>query len=367
MKLLTFHFRKVRTGVLLIRHDNLGDFLISLPVFEQIAEYVHAENKSVTIAVTDSMESFCREFSCFDNVIALSHASLSTFLNRVSAYRKITSFLPEKTILFNALGRSGEYDYMALLPRSRECYVLETMDSWPVSSVNRKFRNLFFNRKYTAVVPYDVTQTLAFNEAALAQCAMKRVITPRLANSCYFYSLSPLKEVTAPFYIVVPGASDEKRQWPAENYASLIDRLSSEFPALTVVLAGSSKDKEIADLVSIKCHNKAKIVNLCGKTSLKELFALIRKAVFLVGNCTAPRHIAPLFDILSFSIGGAWHLGAYGPNPLYKKDHYFYVDVPCKRCMGKCYSNAQPFVCLKLVTVSQVFEKIVKEMKGEII
>jgi hypothetical protein len=33
--------------------------------------------------------------------------------------------------------------------------------------------------------------------------------------------------------------------------------------------------------------------------------------------------------------------------------------------MGKCYSNEQTFGCLKLVTVSQVFEKIVKEMKGE--
>lgn len=362
MKFLTFHFRKVETGVLLIRQDNLGDFLISLPIFEQIAGSVHGEKKTVTIVVSRSMESFCSSFPFFDHVIALPQNPFGSFLKRVKSYRRITACSPEKTLLFHILGRSGEHDYMALLPASRERYAMEIASSWPLSPVLAKYRTLFFNRKYTRIVPYDPGRTLLQNEIALAQCAMDKPIAERLGNIRCLYPLPACEELKGPYYLIVPGSSSPVRQWPAEKFASLLDLLSSDFPELTPVLAGSKQDCGSVRQVLEKCRNSHKAVDLCGKTSLKELFGIIENAKFLVTNDTGPYHMAPLVNTRTYCISGNWHYGAYGPSPIYSECTLIRVETPCKRCLENCpfLGEGKIYPCLLNVTVPMVREIILQ-------
>ena len=363
MKILTFHFRKVKTGVLLIRNDNLGDFLISLPVFEQIAALVHSENKTVTTVVSSAMVDFCKKFSFSDHIISLPSNAFSGFLRRMKSYRLITKYSAEKVILFHALGRSGEHDYMALLPESRERYALETMNGWQVPANIGKYRTKFFNGKYTEIVFYDVNSTLQHNETALARCAMKKEFVVRLGNIDCLKPFPSFPGLEFPYFLVAPGSSSAIRQWQPENFALLTDQILTDHPGLTPVFIGSKKDIPVIEKVLQLSCNKEKIIDLCGRTSLEELFFIIENARFLITNDTGPYHIAPLVNTKTYCTGGNWHLGAYGPNPLYMRAIFIHAETSCRRCLENCDKGEIPYFCLKQLTVSMVYDRIRQDLE----
>ncbi len=89
------------------------------------------------------------------------------------------------------------------------------------------------------------------------------------------------------------------RNWSADNYAELIAYAIEQYD-LKVVLTGGPADNEVAlakdilshGLFTDKIHLLNSIDNLVGKTSLKQLAALMTKAVAVIAPDTGPAHIA---------------------------------------------------------------------------
>jgi heptosyltransferase I len=89
------------------------------------------------------------------------------------------------------------------------------------------------------------------------------------------------------------------RNWGADNYAALIDYAIEKYD-LRVMLTGGPADNEIAlaqDILSssVIINNRDslnKIDNLVGKTSLKQLAALMQTSVGVIAPDTGPAHIA---------------------------------------------------------------------------
>jgi heptosyltransferase I len=89
------------------------------------------------------------------------------------------------------------------------------------------------------------------------------------------------------------------RNWGADNYAALIDYAIEKYD-LRVMLTGGPADNEIALAhailgSSVLINNRDslnKIDNLVGKTSLKQLAALMQKSVCVIAPDTGPAHIA---------------------------------------------------------------------------
>jgi len=81
------------------------------------------------------------------------------------------------------------------------------------------------------------------------------------------------------------------RNWSAENYAAAANHARNKFNC-TVILTGSKTDLEVEYGRTIEKLCDRSLVNLIGKTSLKELFALISLSQALICPDSGPAHMA---------------------------------------------------------------------------
>ncbi|MUJ26458.1 ADP-heptose--LPS heptosyltransferase I [Aliivibrio fischeri] len=93
-----------------------------------------------------------------------------------------------------------------------------------------------------------------------------------------------------PYVVISPAASKDERNWITERYSQIADWLNEL--GYQVVLCGSPSEREKKLGVDIKLQSKLPIINLIGKTSLKELTAVLKKAAVVIAPDSGPAHIA---------------------------------------------------------------------------
>ncbi|PSW11824.1 ADP-heptose--LPS heptosyltransferase I [Photobacterium rosenbergii] len=93
-----------------------------------------------------------------------------------------------------------------------------------------------------------------------------------------------------PTLIISPAASKDERNWLTERYSQLADYAAEK--GMQVLLCGSPAPREIALGEAISQHCQHAPVNLIGKTSLKQLTALLGAADVVVAPDTGPAHLA---------------------------------------------------------------------------
>lgn len=91
-----------------------------------------------------------------------------------------------------------------------------------------------------------------------------------------------------PYVCIHPGARGHTRRWHAHAFAAVADALHAR--ELRVVLTGSAAEREL--VAAVQAHMRAPALNLCGRTTLGTLAALIADARLLVCNDTGVSHLA---------------------------------------------------------------------------
>lgn len=94
--------------------------------------------------------------------------------------------------------------------------------------------------------------------------------------------------VSGPYAVVHPGSRDAARRWAPASFARVADALSAA--GLRVILTGTESERPI--LREVESGMARTVINLCGRTSLGSLAALIRNAAVLVSNDTGAAHLA---------------------------------------------------------------------------
>ena len=93
------------------------------------------------------------------------------------------------------------------------------------------------------------------------------------------------------FIVLNPAASKAERVWPAERYAAVADHVA-EKTGWKIVLTGGPGANERALADAVIASAKTPILNLCGRTSVRQLAALLADAEGLVAPDTGPVHLA---------------------------------------------------------------------------
>lgn len=93
-----------------------------------------------------------------------------------------------------------------------------------------------------------------------------------------------------PYVVISPAASKDERNWLTERYAQLADWLNEQ--GYQVVLCGSPSERETQLGEHIEFLTQLPIINLIGKTSLKQLTAVLNKAQVVIAPDSGPAHIA---------------------------------------------------------------------------
>ena len=92
-----------------------------------------------------------------------------------------------------------------------------------------------------------------------------------------------------PYVVLNIGATKKANLWATEKFAALAD-LIREKAGMTPVLTGGPEDMERGKMV--EAHARGEVVNLTGKTSLRELTGLLAHARGVVSCDTGPMHLS---------------------------------------------------------------------------
>ena len=110
------------------------------------------------------------------------------------------------------------------------------------------------------------------------------------------------------YALIVPGARWPSKRWPARRFGELAAKLP--LPSLVI---GAAVDAGLAEEVASASGGKA--MAYAGKTGLRTLVELIRRASFMVTNDSGPMHIAAALCVPVFAVFGPTdpvHTGPYG-------------------------------------------------------
>ncbi len=109
------------------------------------------------------------------------------------------------------------------------------------------------------------------------------------------------------YAVLLAGGTASAKCWPPEQFGVLAARLRLTYDMGVVLLGTGQQEQAIAAQVAERAEHG--VVNLVGKTSLKEAAAVLERARVVVGNDSGPLHIGAALAVPT--------IGLYGPtNPL---------------------------------------------------
>jgi ADP-heptose:LPS heptosyltransferase len=153
---------------------------------------------------------------------------------------------------------------------------------------------------------------------------------------------------------VHPGVGNEMRQWPAENFAELIDLLV-EREDVNVVLIGGSGDAAIAATILDRLEYRERAWTLVGKLDLRDLPAFLTACALFVGNNSGPQHIAAGLGVPTIGVHSgvvdAREWGPLGPRALAVRR-----DMECSPCyLAKVKDCHRDLACLSELRPGDVY------------
>ena len=153
-----------------------------------------------------------------------------------------------------------------------------------------------------------------------------------------------------PLVILNPGAAyGPAKRWPAERFAEL-GRLFRSRAGADILLVGSAGERELAGAIAAAVGGP--VMNLAGRTSLRELAALIGLGRLFVTNDTGPMHIADALGTPILAVFGPTDPVMTGPGQA--RSAVLKIDVPCWPCLyRKCPYDHR---CLAGIGPEEAFE-----------
>jgi len=125
-----------------------------------------------------------------------------------------------------------------------------------------------------------------------------------------------------------PGATyGSAKRWYPDRFAAVADTLSGEWDA-AVVVVGSTAEAPLAGEIEAAMRNPP--VNLAGKTTVRELMALLSLSSFLVTNDSGPMHIGAALGVPLVAIFGPtdWRR----TSPWSGRAKIVRVEIDCSPC-----------------------------------
>jgi heptosyltransferase-2 len=145
------------------------------------------------------------------------------------------------------------------------------------------------------------------------------------------------------------------KRWPAERFAAMAREVSQRVQNCAWLAFGGATDWKLCN--EIVHRSGARITNLAGKTSLRELMALLKLCRVVVTNDTGPMHVAAALGTPVVVPFGSTSPALTGPGlPDDRRHHLLQSDAPCSPCFRR--TCPIDFRCMNGINVLRVTEAI---------
>ena len=153
-----------------------------------------------------------------------------------------------------------------------------------------------------------------------------------------------------PFAVLLPATNWKTKQWPVENFAALVEPLRQRF-GLESILAGGPDAAALSPSIP-------GAINLAGKTTLRQLTALLERADLVIANDTGPMHIAAALGrplVTMFGPTSPIQTGPYG-----RMDSVVRMDISCSPCFSRECSHRS---CLRWLGIEPVLDLAAQQLR----
>lgn len=158
--------------------------------------------------------------------------------------------------------------------------------------------------------------------------------------------------ISGDFVALVPGAAWKTKEWSPQSYSELISLLRHE-TGMSVVLVGAKNDTACDQIY----QRDNMIVNLKGRTGLRQAFAVLSKARLVIGGDTGLVHASEAVGTPTVMITGptSWQTGA---RVRHSRSIALKTDIWCRPCSKdgsrSCYRRHQ--YCMTDISAQMVSE-----------
>lgn len=160
------------------------------------------------------------------------------------------------------------------------------------------------------------------------------------------------------YAVLVPGTRWETKRWSVERLGSLAALIRRDH-YLDSILVGGADDTLEADRAVAASNGAAK--NLCGRTTLRQLAALIDRAALVVTADSTPMHLAAALDRPLVALFGPTNPRRTGPYD--HQGEVLHLQLPCSPCyfrrLRQCrYDHA----CMQQLTIERVAAAVAERL-----
>lgn len=335
--------------VLLLRTDSLGDFVI----FTDVLPYYRKmfANSRLDIAVRSGTEQLAQLCDGIDNVITHDRKKMVydeqyalDFINKIRAEKydivintlysrdKVSDFIAINSgakQIIGCLGDTTNISQQQLNENSKHYTKLLTMSSEPKIETER-------NREFLKGLGVEASGNIQTNVAIQQQ---------DVDFAELFYQDNSISDAI----LLAPFGQFDFRTWQIDNWIKLLQMYQDQ----TFIITGVSDDYDKAEEI-ISRLNGIKIYNICGKTTVPQLTALIAKSKLCITAESAPAHIAAAVNVKHIVLIGGGHFGRFMP---YSDDTILvYNKIGCYNCNWIC--KDKKYECIQSIAVDQVAQKV---------
>jgi lipopolysaccharide heptosyltransferase I len=159
--------------------------------------------------------------------------------------------------------------------------------------------------------------------------------------------------------VLVPATRWETKCWPAERFGQVASRLY-DAAGIRSVLVGGSSDRPAGDAAAAASDGAA--VSLCGRTTLRQLAALIDRAAIVITADSTPMHLAAALDRPLVALFGPTNPVRTGP---YARMHdVVRLQLACSPCYLRRIADC-PFdhACMRQLAVEPIVDAALARLR----
>ena len=295
--------------ILIFQTAFLGDLILTSPLIKSVKKSF--PGSKVHLVVRKGLEGVFEGFGYLDKVIPFDKKGLLGFAKRLRKEGYSLVLSPHRS------HRTSLILFLAGIPR-RIGYDRAGFSFFYTDRVRHEFREGLHEveRLLSLLKPLEEYGIVYDRDVELP-----------LEEPFYRKTLSRFSLKERAYTVIAPGSVWPTKAWLPEYFAEVGKFLTGR--GFKVVIVGSKADKSYCDKVYSYMEGNA--VNLCGKTSLKEFFSVIKGARLLVSNDSSPVHVAAAFKTPVVEVYGAtvprFGFFPYGPGKFVEVE-----GLKCRPC-----------------------------------
>lgn len=357
--------RKVDTcnygRIAVAKFDGLGDFVL----FLDMASHFHNmyPNKCITLITTPNNEYIAKQSGYFDEITIFDNQSLT-----------------EEQILSTYDKRIADRKFDLLLnPTSSRHFYAELLCALIYAKIKIAMR---YECADEPTAFHDQLLQIYDREIEIGQENMMLIQNANFVRGLGFskvradiptlnFTFKMPRTITDDYCVVFIGGSFRAKRWGIERFGSVMQHIISTYK-IKCVICGIEEDCIDARRLKKMCPSA---IDLVGETDLDELYSLISRSKFLVGNDTSAAHFAVALGVRAYVICGQFAANRFFPYKIeVKRDFKMPVAIkfesPCAGCSFdyrkkfRCMENKEKVIldCIEGIDVDAVIAAIDHDM-----